>query len=130
MRRPPLLLAGLLCAVALAVLLRTASSSGQPSAELAVAEQHAEQTAPTEVALALPITQDCALALESAALALSADAAPPFPLPPSDAAAIAVALAADERRVAFPPESDFGLPRTPVCSARIQIRPPPPTHIA
>lgn len=123
MRRRLLLLTGLTCAVAIAVLLRTVASDVE--SVVAVEQSHLEGSVASEFVLG-----DCAID-QGIAPSLAADeAAQVFPMTPADEMAIAVSLQADERSVALSPEVDFGPPKSPLDLFRDTIRPPPGSQIS
>ena len=123
MRRRLLLLGGLTCAVALAVLLRTTASDLEP---IVAAPQ-----GDTAVSVVSDFTlEDCAISPDSAPGLVSSEAAQLYPAAPPDAAEIGVAPIADERGVALLATLDAGPTTSLIPSFHDSIRAPPETHIA
>ena len=123
MRRRLLLLGGLTCAVAIALLLRTAA----PDFEPAVSADRAEQDG--SVVAEIPL-EDCSIVPDSEPGLATREAATFSPISPADAVDIAVSRNADERSVAFSPEADLNPPQSPSELFRDTIRPPPAPDIA
>ncbi len=113
-----MLLAGLVAAVAVAVLLRTASS--QVDATVATAEPVRE---PSLVAL-LELS-DCTISTHRLAHLISSDASQPAKDAPGDAARLGVAQHADEQHAALIPETTYSAPVLKQHALRPTIRPPP-----
>ena len=123
MRRRLPLLTALTCAVAIAVLLRTASADVEP---VASAEQAGfEGSVVSEAAL-----DSCTIGTESAPSLATREAAQLSPPTPANWVDIAVSFQADERSLALFPELDFRPPGSPVDSSRDTIRPPPLPRIS
>ncbi len=118
MRRRLLLLGGLTCAVAIALLLRTAASDFEPAVSADLAEPVGS------VVAEIPL-EDCSIVVENEPGLATREAATIFPMAPADAIDIAVSLDADERSVAFSPEADLNPPTSPTELVRDTIRPPP-----
>ena len=123
MRRQLLLLGGLAAAVALAVLLRTASPAVE---QVAVAEP----VEPGNAVVAEVAVADCSIATERTPGLISSEAAQPLPLVPLAAADIAVSRIADARSKAVTPSAGATVPRPQHQFLRITIRPPPASSFA
>ncbi|MYA00222.1 MAG: hypothetical protein F4038_08165 [Chloroflexi bacterium] len=119
MRRRLLLLGGLTCAVAIALLLRTAASDFESAMSVDLAEPVGS------VVGEIPL-EDCSIVPDSEPGLAAREAATIFPISPADAVDIAVSRHADERSVAFSPEADLNPPQSPSDLYRDTIRPPPP----
>ncbi|MCY3920976.1 MAG: hypothetical protein OXG27_01090 [Chloroflexi bacterium] len=123
MRRRLLLLTALTCAVAIAVLLRSATSDVEPVA--------ADDQAGFEGSLVSEAALDsCTIGTESAPSLATYEAAQLFPPTPANSVDLAVSFQADERSLALFPELDFRPPGSPVDSSRDTIRPPPSPRIS
>ncbi len=122
MRRQLLLLASLICAIVIAVLLRTAA----PDSESTIVADHVEPTAPVVAEFTL---KDCTISTERGPRLTANDAAQPLPPSPAEAGQIAVARSADERGVTLLPTLDFEPLRAITHSSRITIRPPPAADV-
>ena len=118
MTRRLMLFAGLVAAVAIAVLLRTAS----PQVDAAVASADTE---PEPSLAALLEVSDCAISTHRLAHLISSDASQPAKKAPGDAAGLGVAQQANEQHAALIPETDFAAPVQKRYALRPTIRPPP-----
>lgn len=123
MRRRLLLLTGLTCAVALAVVLRTTASDLGPMVPVLQGDTNASVVSDFTL-------EDCAVSPDRAPGLASSGAAQLFPAPPPDEAEIGVALIADERGVAFLATFDAGPTTSLIHRPRDSIRAPPTTRIA
>jgi len=123
MRRRLLLLGGLTCALAIAVLLRTAAPDAQPLLA-------GEPAQPDVVAIADTVAEDCSIATETGPSLAAREAAQLFPFVAADTSDIAVSPHADDRSIAFTPDRHIELPRSPVDLFRETIRPPPTPQIS
>lgn len=123
MSRRFLLLTALTCAVAMAVLLRTAASDVKPRAAAA-------ETATSGSVVAVLALEDCTIDRESVSGLTTQEAVHHVPTTSADMVEIAVSPHADERGAALTPEVDF---RPPELSADLfsdTIRPPPTPHVS
>lgn len=118
MTRRFILFAGLVAAVAVAVLLRTASSQVDATVASAEPEREPPLTALLEVS-------DCTISTHRLAHLLSSDASQPAKKVPGDAAKLGVAHHANEQHAALMPETDYSAPILKQYALRPTIRPPP-----
>ena len=118
MTRRTLLFAGLVAAVAIAVLLRTASSQ----VEVTTAEVSEEQA---QSRLSISEVSDCAISIDQHSPLISSGASQPAKSAPSDAADIGIAHRADAQRVALMPAAEARAPAPSLHAMRPTIRPPP-----
>jgi hypothetical protein len=123
MRRRLLLLAGLTCAVAVAVLLRTATSDVEPL----VAAESAESGS---VVITEVLVADCTIVAERTSGLASSEAAQPLPVVPLDATEQVLVAASDSPRAAPTLFLDFERPPRQHPLSRVTIRPPPSSHTA
>ncbi|MCY3568030.1 MAG: hypothetical protein OXH38_05345 [Chloroflexi bacterium] len=121
MTRRSLMFAGLVAAVAIAVLLRTAASQF----ERATADLNEAQT---QVRLSVLEISDCTISADRSSHLISSDASQPAKNAPADAADIGIAHHANEQRVALSLAAVARAPATSRLALRPTIRPPP--HIA
>ncbi len=123
MKRQIVLLACLTAAVAVAVLLRTASPNLDAAAQVGEGAGNQEQLSATQI-------DDCTITPEPAPQLASSDAAQPVPAAPFGIADVAVSRIADGRTNAVAPPPDATVPRPQHQSFRITIRPPPASSFA
>ena len=123
MRRRLLLIAGLTCAVAIAVLLRTAASDVEPAV---AAESKAFDTS----GVARVALDDCAIAVERTPGLASSEAAHPIPLAPFDATILTFVAAEDSHDSTPSLKLDIERPPQEHLLSQVTIRPPPSSHVA
>ena len=123
MKRQIVLLTCLTAAVAVAVLLRTASPNVD---NVTVADVDSDDQKHLSVA---QIT-DCAITPEQTPQLASSDAAQPIPVSPLAVADMAVSRTADTRSETVAPTPEATVPRPQHQSLRITIRPPPASSSA
>ena len=122
MKRQIVLFTCLTAAVAVAVLLRTASPNMDAAAQL-------EEGAGNQEPLSVTQIDDCTITPEQAPQLASSDAAQPVPLSPVGIADVAVSRIADARTNVVGPPPDATVPRPQHQSLRITIRPPPASSV-
>ena len=122
MKRQILLFTCLTAAVAVAVLLRTASPNLDVAAQVEEGAGNQEQLSVSQI-------DDCTIAPEQAPQLTSSDTAQPVPVTPLDLADVAVSRIADARTNAVAPPPDTTVPRPQHQSFRITIRPPPASSV-
>ena len=123
MKRQIVLFTCLTAAVAVAVLLRTASPNQDPAAQVAEGAVNQEQLSVAQI-------DDCTITPEQAPQLASSGAAQPVPVAPVGIADVAVSQMADARTNAVAPPPDATVPRPQHQSFRIKIRPPPAFSVA
>ena len=123
MKRQIVLLACLTAAVAVAVLLRTAS----PNVDIVTV---ADVDSGDQKHLSVAQITDCAITPEQAPQLASSDAAQPIPVSPLAVADMAVSRTADTRSETIAPSPEATGPRPQRHSLRITIRPPPASSSA
>ncbi len=122
MKRQIVLFTCLTAAVAVAVLLRTASPNLDAAAQVEEGAGNQEQLSVTQI-------DDCAIAPEQEPQLTSSGAAQPVPVTSLDLADVAVSRIADARTNAAAPSPDATVPRPQHQSYRITIRPPPASSV-
>ena len=122
MKRQIVPFAYLTAAVAVAVLLRTASPNLDAAAQVGIGAGNQEQLSVTQI-------DDCTITPEQAPQLASSDAAHPVPVAPFGIADVAVSRIADARTNAVAPPPDATVPRPQHQSFRITIRPPPASSV-
>ena len=122
MKRQIVLFTCLTAAVAVAVLLRTASPNLDAAAQVAEGTGNQEQLSVTQI-------DDCTITPEQAPQLASSDAAQPVPVAPFGIADVAISRIADARTNAVAPPPDATVARPQHQSFRITIRPPPTSSV-
>jgi hypothetical protein len=123
MRRRLLLLAGLSCAVAIAVLLRTGVVDVEPVVSAGPAESDAAAIAEVSVG-------DCTITSDLGPGLAGSEAAQPLPSVPLDAENQILVAASDSPNETPARYLDFERPRRLHPLIRVTIRPPPRSHVA